>query len=66
MRKMMVEVGDEPEATVDDKLKDLKIISINLDEGLMEGGLEVARIKCSMDIWWITEDDPVKPENESK
>ena len=39
------------------RLRDLKVIAVQLDEALFEGGLEVARLKCHLDIWWVT--DPV-------
>ena len=37
------------------RLRDLKVVALQLDEALFEGGLEVARLKCNLDIWWVTD-----------
>lgn len=58
MRAIISADKDAPEpGAVESTLRDLKIVSLQLDEGLMEGGLEVARIKCNVDIWWEIEQD---------
>lgn len=53
LRTIMVEDGDAPtEVKAGEQLEEFNIMSLRLDEALLEGGLEVARIKCSIDIWW--------------
>eukprot|EP00934_Nitzschia_sp_Nitz4_P004460 Nitzschia sp. Nitz4//scaffold28_size193895//5587//8745//NITZ4_001620-RA/size193895-processed-gene-0.245-mRNA-1//-1//CDS//3329545847//4450//frame0 len=46
------------DGAMEEKLKDMHILSLRLDEALMEGGLEVARIKCSIDVWWKIDEIP--------
>lgn len=44
------------ERDVDEKLEKMKIVSLRLEEALMECGLEVARIKCCLDVWWTKDE----------
>lgn len=46
---------------IEKRLRDLKVTAVQLDEALFEGGLEVARLTCCLDIWWV--EDPVLGEN---
>jgi hypothetical protein len=41
--------------SVDAQLKQMNLKSLKLDEPLYGGGLEVGRIKCSIDVWWSSE-----------
>jgi hypothetical protein len=45
---------------VDEKLNELKIVSLKLDEPLTESGKEVGRITCCIDAWWMEDNDPAK------
>jgi hypothetical protein len=40
-----------------EKLNELNLVSLRLDEILIGGGLEIGRLKCSMDIWWSEEEE---------
>ena len=55
LRKLILSDSVGP-SSVDEELRDLKLVSLFLDEPLFEGGLEVARIKCSFDTWWVKEE----------
>lgn len=46
---------------INKRLRDLKVTAVLLDEAMFEGGLEVARLKCQMDIWWV--EDPILDQN---
>jgi hypothetical protein len=39
------------------KLKNMHITTLNIDEALTEGGIQVGRIKCTVDAWWIQNDE---------
>jgi hypothetical protein len=51
---------------VDEKLKELKIVSLKLDEPLTESGKEVGRIRCCIDAWWMDDNDPAKDTSAKK
>jgi hypothetical protein len=42
--------------TVDEEIDRLQVVSLNLDEMLIEGGVDVGRIVCHMDAWWTVEE----------
>jgi len=39
------------------RLRDLKVVALQLDEALFEGGLEIARLKCNLDVWWVQDQE---------
>lgn len=39
---------------VQEKIDELNLVSLKLDEMLTESGTDVGRIKCSIDAWWTT------------
>jgi hypothetical protein len=51
---------------VDEKLNELKIVSLKLDEPLTESGKEVGRITCCIDAWWMEDNDPAKDTSAKK
>mmetsp|Transcript_15505 Transcript_15505/g.26903 ORF Transcript_15505/g.26903 Transcript_15505/m.26903 type:complete len:162 (-) Transcript_15505:63-548(-) len=54
----MINDGDATSAgQAGEKLRDFNLMSLRLDETLIGGGLEVGRLKCSIDVWWTEEDD---------
>jgi hypothetical protein len=53
-RIMTIDKEPKKQTSCNDQSADnLNIMSLRLDEALTEGGLEVARIRCSIDIWWM-------------
>eukprot|EP00980_Cylindrotheca_fusiformis_P006676 scaffold1391_cov123-Cylindrotheca_fusiformis.AAC.14 len=40
-----------------DQLKDMKIITLNIDEPLTSGGVQTGQIKCTVDAWWMQNDE---------
>lgn len=57
----LVATCDEAPASstaIQKRLQDLKVVSVQIDgEPMYEGGLEVARLKCTVDVWWVAEDE---------
>jgi C2 domain len=42
--------------SVDEEIDRLQVVSLKLDEMLIEGGVDVGRIVCHIDAWWTVEE----------
>lgn len=49
------EVGEDEMASR--QLKNLKVTTLNIDEALTNGGIQIGRIKCTVDAWWMQNDE---------
>ena len=59
---IMNEASDDKESSdgrvdASEKCSDLKIVSMKIDELLTESGIEIGRITCSIDAWWMAVKD---------
>lgn len=57
LRSLMERTGPK-DGKHSELLEDIQITSLRLDESLIECGLEVGRIKCSLDVWWMEDELP--------
>jgi hypothetical protein len=56
LRSLIVEETNGSDGNGSEILQDFQIVSLHLDESLVDCGVEVGRIKCSLDVWWMKED----------
>jgi hypothetical protein len=60
LRNLMVEESNVPkDGKNSEMLQKFQIMSLRLDETLIDCGLEVGKIKCTLDVWWANDDSSI-------